>query len=120
MAKEFTFVVRVLYEERDGLIYQIFQHNRKKGFRFIIDKRFSIYYRFKDLMNKIALPDVFLFVERVEGENDVVAIYKNINNIELKEEEHFFTLASFVAPSASCQYCVFKQEKNVSIEIRVF
>ena len=32
--------------------------------------------------------------------------------VPLKEEEHFFTLASFVAPSASCQYCVFKQEKN--------
>jgi len=112
MAKEITFVIRVIYEKHDDLIYQIFQHNRKKNYKYILDQRFSIYYKLRNLMKNLILSSEFIFERKIERENDVVIIYKNPENLEPDREEHFFTLASFVAPSASCEFCIFKKEKD--------
>jgi hypothetical protein len=112
MAKEITFVIRVIYEKHDDLIYQIFQHGKKKNYKYILDPRFSLHYKFRDLMKKLIMESDFIFDSKVDREDDVLIIWRNPENKEHDREEHFYTLAGFVAPTASCEFCRFKEEKD--------
>lgn len=110
--KNFEFTIRISFKEKDNHLYQVFSHFKKKGYKYLLDSRYSVYYKFKEFVKKHIPDDGFVFVERIDNEDDITFIYKNVGNNEVDTKDFFHTFISVIPENPGCDECLFREEIN--------
>lgn len=113
MIKTFEGLVSVKFIHRDDKIFQHFVFDNKKTKKYLSDKRYIVYDKFKEKTIEFALSNNknFTFLERREEEDRVVLEFhiENPSSFE-KPKNYYFVIAGFTPTSPGCEHCIFRKD----------
>lgn len=113
MIKTFEGLVSVKFIHRDDKIFQHFVFDNKKTKKYLSDKRYIVYDKFKKKILELALSnnENFSFIEKREEEDRVVLEF-HINNLDefKKPKNYYFVVPGFIPSSPGCEHCIFRKD----------
>lgn len=99
-------VIQVKFFKRENKTFQHFIFTNQKDIKFYQDNRFSIYYKLRKKFNEFSLSNYgFCLEEIVENEDRVIFVFSGDG--EHPFSSYYTTINDFIAPSASCDYCMY-------------
>ena len=104
--KNLKIVIQVKFFKRENKTFQHFIFTNQKDKKHYEDNRFSIYYKLRKKFNEFSLSNYgFILEEIMENEDRIIFVFTG--DAENPFASYYTTINDFVAPNASCDYCMY-------------
>ncbi len=98
--------IQVKFYKKENKVYQHFIFTNIKDKKYYEDNRFSIYYKIKKRFKELSLENYGFSLDEINEQEDRV-IFILLGENEYPFSSYYNTINDFIAPSASCDYCIY-------------
>jgi len=106
-------LISVRHSIKNGKAFQCFTIENKNIKKYLLDNRFSVYYRLKDKIEIFSLSnksDNYIFLDKKVEDNKIILEFKIVDESKIVCILSVnFVISGFVPKNAGCDYCKYRK-----------